>query len=175
VTSSLRLPKSIADDPRAPLLLHALKNANRPLWPGGVLKVREAQLRQDLQDVLRTAHHAGRIARSLEKAEEKLAAEMRGMQMADAKSGIRRGVRISRLLLLTNDGAERFYRQVEALLRRHGQRVVAVRFTCDAEALGTTLYGTGRSARLLMVEHKAAVGAILLRLADQWAHPDVKV
>ena len=77
-------------------------------------------------------------------------------------------MRISRLLVLADDGAERFYRRVEALLRRHGPRLMAVRLGIDAEGLGEMLFGPGRAARLLLIEHKTAVGAILLALADQW-------
>jgi hypothetical protein len=106
--------------------------------------------------------------RSLEKAEQTLAAEERGQQMADRQSGIVRGVRISRLLVLANDGAERFYRRVEALLRQHGPRLIAVRLAIDARGLGEMLFGPGRAARLVLVERKTAVGAILLTLADQW-------
>ena len=89
--------------------------------------------------------------------------------MADQKSGVPRGQRISRLLILANDGAERFYRQVESLLQRHGPRVMAVRLQADAEQLGGLLYGPGRAARLLMIVHKAAVGAALMALADRLA------
>ena len=83
-----------------------------------------------------------------------------------------RGTRISRLLVLTNDGSERFYRQVASLLERHGPRVVAVRLPVDAETLGESLFGKGQAARLVMIEHKAAVGAVLLALAKQWAGLD---
>lgn len=133
------------------------------------MKVPEAQLSDTLRGGLLAVHHAGQVVRGLEKAEQKLATEARGQKMADRQSGVTRGGRISRLLVLTNDGAERFYRQVESLVRRHAPRVIAVRLATDAEGLGEMLYGPGRMARLLLIEHKAAVGAVLLALADQWA------
>jgi hypothetical protein len=174
MTTSLRLPKSIANDPRAAHLRQALTTDTRPLWPGGHLLVRHAAWRHDLQDVLRAAYHSGRIVRSLEKAESKLAAEARGLHMADQKSGVSRGGRLSRLLLVVDDGAERFYRQVERVVARHAPRVMAVRLDVDAAGLGTYLFGRGATARLVMIDHKEAVGAVLLALADQWdpAHSD---
>jgi hypothetical protein len=78
-----------------------------------------------------------------------------------------RGVRISRLLLLADDGADRFYRRVESLLRRHGPRVLALRLDLDAAALGGLLFGPGRRARLLLIEHKDAVCRVLLALAGE--------
>ncbi len=77
-----------------------------------------------------------------------------------------RGVRVSRLLVLADDGAERFYRQVERLLRRYGSRVLAVRLEADADALGELLFGTNGRARLLMLNHKEAVSAFLLAMTD---------
>jgi len=163
-----RLPKTIASDTRAEPLLKILGAAPHRLWPGSTLCIPEAELSDALLEALRAAHRMGRVVRSLEKAQTVLTAEAHGQRLADRKSGTVRGVRISRLLVLTNDGAERFYRQVASLLESHGSRVVAVRLKVAAEILGNALYGKGGAARLLMIEHKAAVGAVLLALADQW-------
>ena len=121
-----------------------------------------------LATALRSAYSASRVVRGMEGAEKTLAAEERGLRIADQQSGATRGARVSRLLILASDGAERFYRQVESLLRRHGPRVLAVRVAVDAEALGALLFGPGRRARLLMLEHKEAVAAVLLAMAGQW-------
>ena len=132
-------------------MLGTLADHSRLLWPGGTVKIPEARLNDALKEVLLAAYHAGQVARSLQKADQRLAAEARGQGMADQKSGVPRGQRISRLLILANDGAERFYRQVESLLQRHGPRVMAIRLHADAEQLGGLLYGPGRAARLLMM------------------------
>jgi len=135
--------------------------------------VPEADLNDTLLVALLAAHRAGRVVRSLEKADVVLTSEAHGQRLADQRKGTIRGTRISRLLMLTNDGAERFYRRVASLLECHGTRVVAVRLTVDAEVLGGALFGKGQTARLLMIEHKEAVGAVLLALADQWACLDI--
>ena len=85
--------------------------------------------------------------------------------MADRQIGVTRGVRVSRLLLLANDGAERFYRNVEAMLHRHGHRVLAILLEIDASGLGELQFGPGSIARLVMLEHKQAVGSALLAMA----------
>jgi hypothetical protein len=77
-------------------------------------------------------------------------------------------VRVSRLLLLANDGAERFYRHIEALLRRHGPRFLAVCLEIDENGLGELLFGPHSTARLLMLEHKQAIGSVLLAMTSQW-------
>lgn len=164
----MRLPREVEADVRAPGLLRGLAASARPLWAGGSVGVPEARLTVELAEALRSAHTAGRVVRGLEGAQRALEAQARGLREADLKTGQVRGERISRLLVLSDDGAERFYRQVESLLRRHGGRVMAVRLDADAARLGGLLFGAGRIARVLMVEHKAAVSAVLLAISPQW-------
>ncbi|MHB8909499.1 MAG: hypothetical protein ACYDAA_11540 [Syntrophales bacterium] len=165
---SLRLPKSVESDPRGARLLSSLTANTRLLWPGSEIATPVAGMTGELTEALRSAYSAGHVVRSIENAERALAAEERGLQMADRQIGVPRGVRISRLLLLADDGAERFYRHIETLLRRHGPRVLAVRLEIDETGLGELLFGPGSVARLLMLEHKQAVGSVLLAMAGQW-------
>ncbi|MDD5206833.1 MAG: hypothetical protein PHS17_15525, partial [Desulfobacterales bacterium] len=123
------------------------------------------KLDHELAEALRSAHNAGRVVRGLESADKKLASEERGLSLADQRANVVRGARVSRLLLLANDGAERFYRHVETLLRRHQPRVLAVLLAVDAAGLGELLYGPDHPVRLLMIEHKEAVCPVLLAMA----------
>jgi hypothetical protein len=163
---SLRLPKLVEAHPRGQQVLHILATQARPLWPETELEVPMATLSSKMASALRSAHNAGHVVRSLESAERMLAAQERGLGLVDRNSGVPRGVRVSRLLVLADDGAERFYRQVERLLRRYGPRVLAVRLDADADALGELLFGTKGRARLLMLNHKEAVSAFLLAMTD---------
>ncbi len=167
---TLRLPKSVESDPRGPQLLSNLTTHARPLREGSEIAIPVVGMTRELAEALRSAYSAGQVVRSLENAERKLAAEERGLQMADRQSGSPRGVRVSRLLLIADDGSERFYRQIETLLLRHGPRVLAVRLEIDEQGLGELLYGPGQVARLLMLEHKQAVGSVLLAIAEIWGH-----
>jgi hypothetical protein len=162
----MRLPRLVEADPRGPDVLRRLSTHTMPLWSAGV-EVPTVELNPDLAEVLRSAERAGQVIRGLESAERALAAEEQGLRLAQGDSHRRAHVRISRLLVLADDGAERFYRHVETLLRRHGPRVLAVRLNVDARALGELVFGPGRRVRLLMVVHKEAVGAMLLAMAGQ--------
>ena len=165
----LVLPRLVEADPRGARLLLDLAAHTQPLWAGSEVRIPVAAMSDALATALRSAYSASRVVRGMEGAEKTLAAEERGLRIADQQSGATRGARVSRLLILASDGAERFYRQVESLLRRHGPRVLAVRVAVDAEALGALLFGPGRRARLLMLEHKEAVAAVLLAMAGQWS------
>lgn len=158
----MRLPRLVEADPRGPEVLRSLSAHPRPLWSAGV-DVPTLELSSELAEALASAERSGRVIRGLEGAEGALAAEERGLRAAQGAG--RPDVRISRLLLLADDGSERFYRHVETLLRRHGPRVLAIRLDADAHALGERLFGPGRLARLLMIVHKEAVSTILLAMA----------
>ncbi|MCE5273515.1 MAG: hypothetical protein ABFD70_03225 [Syntrophaceae bacterium] len=164
-TEVLRLPRLVESDPRGQKILGMLTTHTRLLWPDGTVEVPVAVLNPELEASLRNAYRAGRVVRGLENAEKRLALEQQGLSLADRKSAVERGVRVSRLLLLADDGAERFYRNVESLLRRHGPRILAVRLDVNAATLGELLFGPGRLARLLMLEHKDAVTEVLLSMA----------
>jgi hypothetical protein len=160
----IRLPKAVERDPRAAQLLRILSSDTRPLWSGAEVEVPQVELRPVLAAALRGARSAGMLARGLETADRILAAEERGLRLADGRSNAVRGVRISRLLLVADDGAERFYRHVERLLIRHAPRIYAIRLAVDADTLGGLLFGPGHPVRLVMVEHKDAVSEVLLAL-----------
>ena len=163
---ALRLPKLVEADPRGPHLLQHLTAQARPLWRRSEMEIPVVMLNAGLAEALKGVHAGGRVMRSLESAEQALATEERGLRMADRRAGAPRGVRVSRLILLANDGAERFYRNVETLLSRHGARILAVRLEIDAAGLGELLFGPGRMARLVMLTHKKAVGSVLLAMTE---------
>lgn len=161
---TLRLPKLVEADPRAQELLRILSAHARLLWSEGTIQVPMVAFSPALAEALRTAHRAGQLVRSLEGAERRLSAEDRGLGLVDQQTGVLRGARVSRLLVLADDGTERFYRQVEKLLRKQGPRVLALRLGVKAETLGQMLFGPGRRAVLLLLDHKEAVSAVLLAL-----------
>jgi hypothetical protein len=163
---TLPLPKSVEADPRRRELLRILTAHAGLLWPEGKIQVPMVAFSPALAEALRSAHRAGQLVRSLEGAERRLAAENRGLGLVDQQSGVLRGTRVSRLLVLADDGTERFYRQVEKLLRQQGSRVLALRLDVKAETLGQMLFGPGRRAVLLLLDHKEAVSAVLLALVE---------
>lgn len=163
------LPKLVESDPRGAALRQRLIDHAQPIRPGSNVSVPVAQF-AGLESVLQSAHRAGRVVRGLETAARALAAEDRGLRMVDQRSGVPRGGRVSRLLLLASDGTGGFYRQVENLLGRHAPRVLAIRLDVDAAGLGAPLFGVGRTTRLLMIQHKEAVAEVLFAVGEQFGN-----
>lgn len=162
-----RLPRGLEDELDTEHLATELAARARPLWRGGSAFACEAALTPSLQAALTSAFSSGRIIRGLESAKHALGGEQRGLSQVDRKTGVERGGRVSRLLVLSDDGSERFYREVESLMRQHAPRVLALRLSVDQLALGQPLFGADAPARLLMVSHKVAVSSALLALAEQ--------
>lgn len=166
---SMRLPKLVESDPRGVDLLQKLIARARPIRAESEISVPEAKL-DGIKSALKSAHRAGRVVRGLKTAEQILASEEHGMQLVDESSGVTRGDRVSRLLLLANDGSDGFYRKVENLLKRHAPRVLAIRLDVNAANLGAPLFGTGHTTRLMMIQHKDAVAALLFCFAEQFGN-----
>lgn len=162
--SAPRLPKLVEADARAPQVTRALAAQTAPLWARSALRVAQVPSTPALTAALQRAARAEQLVRGLEGAARTLDAEARGQRIADEKSGTPRGARMSRLLLLADDGAERFYRDAEALLRRHGDRVLALRVSLDGAAFGALLFGADAPTRAALVEHKDAVADVLFAL-----------
>src|SRR5262245_15672681 len=110
-----RLPRAVELDPRAGAVQAALRVAAAPLWPGAQEEVPVVAASPALRAALQAARVAGQLERGLESITASLDAEARGLRAA----GMDQVARISRLVLVSDDGSERFYRQVAALLRAH--------------------------------------------------------
>jgi hypothetical protein len=114
-----------------------------------------------LASVLEQARDEGSLVRGLELIEKTLEREARGLRIADARSETSRGVRVSRLVLVANDGTERFYRQAERLLSAQGPRLLAIRVDADSARFASLVSEATGVVRALMLEHKELVASLL--------------
>jgi hypothetical protein len=168
---SLRLPKSLDDLPQLPALRARLSSCCRKLWEGGAVQVPVVSWSEPLASALASAQRERHLLQGIEQAERTLDREAHGLSIADARSATERGSRVSRLLLTSNDGTERFYRQVERLLRTQGPRLLALRLDVDSRQLSAVMGDPDGLARALLVEHKTSVARVLLALCESGAAP----
>ncbi len=114
-----------------------------------------------LAEAIQRACMRRRIRVGLEAIAEKLTAEEKGLaRMSDERSAFP-GQRISRLILFSRDGAERLYRHMETLLVSHAPRLMGCRVDVDAVTLGNLVTGRGGRIKVILVEHKQEVAAVL--------------
>lgn len=125
-------------------------------------------LSRPLARALFDARRARQLERGLEGAETRLAAEEAGIDRVTARPAgmcpTRPGRRISRLLLVSDDGSERFYRTVQKVRDRYSKRLEVLVLEADESGLGETAYGSGRRARALLLTHKEAMIRFLTAL-----------
>jgi hypothetical protein len=137
----------------------------------GLPRIARHPLSRRVEGGIFDARRSRQLARGLDGAETLLAAEEAGLKKAAGSQVGSNGVRISRLLLVSGDGSERFYRQVERLHERFANRLEVLLLDCEEEALGAAAFGPGRRARALLIHHKNSV-VRLLSLLDLGGGPE---
>ena len=158
------LPREIETDPDHEAIRTRLAATVRRLWRGGQAMVPLLPLRAAAASALGAAHRDGHLVLGLERAEEALAAEARGLALVARRGGPAQGARVSRLLLLSDDGAERLYRHAERLAVTHAPRVLIVMLAADARTLGRVTTAREAAVKVVLVQHKQAVAALLRAL-----------
>ena len=159
-----RLPKVLEAHTRAADLSAFV--ARHSLASDGDTNSPPVPLGDGLCDALRRANRSRRLVRGIDEAEKVLAAERHGQNLADQRSGTERGVRLSRVAFVSDDGSAGFYRQVGKLLARDPGKLLVIKVDGDAQALGEAIYGPAKRARLVLVNHKDAVAEALLAALD---------
>jgi hypothetical protein len=94
--------------------------------------------------------------RDVEKALEN---ELHGLQNVNNKSD-----RVSRLLIVTNDGSPRFYRQLEFLHKKQGGRVLICRLDVDSLLMGNILELKDKQVKAVLLNRKESVVNVLKSL-----------
>jgi hypothetical protein len=162
----LRLPKAMENDPKGAAVHAALRAQARKLWEGSRLVVPTARWSRSVEKALEVAQREHRLVRGLEQIEKVLEREAHGQSMADARSATPRGSRVSRLMLVSNDGTERFYRQVERLVVEQSPRLLAILLDADSSQFAASVPEAAGVLRAIMVEHKELVASVLIALYE---------
>ena len=159
------LPREIEADPGHEAIRARLAAPDRLLWRGGQVRVPVLPLRAAAAAALAAAAGAGHLVLGFERVAKALAAETRGLVLVARRGGSTRRARISRLLLLSDDGADRLYRHAEALMVAHAPRVLVTVLAADAAALGRATTARDATVKVVLVQHKQAVAALMRALA----------
>jgi hypothetical protein len=162
--SAAALPRTIECDAGHDAIRARLSAGTRRLWSGGGATVPVLPFGPALADALGVAGRNGQLVLGLERVEETLEAEARGLALTARRSGAAPSTRVSRLLLVTNDGAERLYRHAERLAVAHAPRVLVAMLGVDAATIGRASTGRKALVKVVLVRHKLAVAALLRAL-----------
>jgi hypothetical protein len=163
--SDARFPRQLTADGSDEALRGLLTSRTVLLWPGGSIDVPVITLTEPLGKALTHAMAQGRLRFGFEKVLERLDEERAGIDNVREQTEGAYGERISRLILFSRDGAERFYRHVESLLRAHSPRLLGCLLEADGATLGRLVTGREKLVKIIMAEHKDAVSEILRSIA----------
>ncbi len=159
--SDVQFPRQLEADGNAGAIRQALMASTVKLWPGGHLDVSVITMRDPLKKALQKAKLRGQIRCGFEAISDKLESERKGIANVRKRHSAPYGDRVSRLLLFSNDGAERLYRHIEHLLLAHAPRLLGCLLNIDGIALGNIIAGKDRQIKIVMAEHKEAVSDTL--------------
>ena len=158
-------PREIEADPCVTALRARLDADAAPLWARGTTLAPTVHGGDALLRALEHAARDGALVLGLEAATAALDAEEAGLAALASRDKKARPVRVSRVLLLASDGAERFYRAAESLTRAHATRLLTCRLDVAAETLGQHVLGRPASVKAVLVQRKGTVSAVLRAIA----------
>jgi hypothetical protein len=162
----LRLPKNTVKHPLVGTIEAAFTKKIAPLRPQGTALVSYWSLDDSLSQALKEAGIAAGFVQGLDQVERLLDKEAKGILLLRQKTGQPEVSRLSRLLFLSNDGSERFYRKVETILKAHGTRTWAVVLDINAEALGKLTLPLGTPVKALLLADRKALELFLASLGS---------
>jgi len=162
----MRFPRQLEADSSAEIIRGELMARTSRLWTGGSIDVPVISLSEPMKTALKQARLQGRVRFGFEPILQKLAGEKKGITNVREQTDAPYGDRISRLLLFSNDGAERFYRHIEQVLEAHAPRLLGCLLDIDGAALGELFTGKGGVIKIIMAEHKDVVSEVLCALVS---------
>jgi hypothetical protein len=168
-----RLPRKIEALPECEALKDLLSQHRRLLWENGTVEVPSVYWSAELEQALVRALGFKQLERGLERIEQVLGYEKKGLVALQEKQGAPSANRVSRVLLIANDGAERFYRACESALLHHQDRVLGLLLDINSTELGHKLYGPEKSVKALLVSDKEASVHVLLSLLGRPSTPRI--
>ncbi len=165
--SDMRLPRQLEADGSAEKIREALSARKTKLWPEGKMEVFVLNVSESLIGAMKKARMQRRVRFGFDDIMDKLASEKKGIDEMLHKTKSPQNERISRLLLFSNDGAERLYRHIEQTLTEHHLRILGCQLDVDGKKLGQLITGSSAGIKVILVEHKDAVSDVLRAIAGQ--------
>jgi hypothetical protein len=155
----MKLPKQLDKEGIEADVLDALTRSTILLSETSDLSVPLLVLSQELRKHIFYAKSIGELIIGFDEIEKELANELQGLAKVGGVSD-----RISRLLIVTNDGSDRFYKELSFLSKRHGARLLICQLDINSMAMGDVLGLKGRGVKAVMVNRKKSLLNVLKSL-----------
>ncbi|KAB8037087.1 hypothetical protein GCL60_14755 [Silvanigrella paludirubra] len=157
----LKLPRLLETETENQLLFHTMQKSFQTFSPEGTIKVPCIELNDNLIQALAFARRCGSLRGGLESIETLLQTEEAGLVSMRSRQKSKDPNRISRVLIFSNDGSDRFYRHCETLLAKYKSRVFGIKINADSVLLGKSFFGKEKAVKAMLVSRKDAVIKVL--------------
>ncbi len=136
---NIRLPKDLESTPEGEEIWNRLFAETTPLWSASSNEVPIVAMHERLQQSLFYARKAGHVLRSYDQIVIELEQGQRGLDSLEKKTGQAPSNRVSRVVFVTKDGADRLYRRCDELLDLYGNRILLCQLDLSSDELGSIL------------------------------------
>ena len=155
----MKLPKQLEKEKVESDVRAVLEKESIELCSDSIIYIPVLKLTPELGKQIFYAKFLGELILGYRNVEKTLENELHGLQNVNNKSD-----RVSRLLIVTNDGSPRFYRQLEFLHKKQGGRVWICRLDVDSLLMGNILELKDKQVKAVLLNRKESVVNVLKSL-----------
>jgi len=155
----MKLPKQLEKEKVDSDVRAVLEKESIELCSDSIIYIPVLKLTPELGKQIFYAKFLGELIIGYSDVEKALENELYGLQNVNNKSD-----RVSRLLIVTNDGSPRFYRQLEFLHKKQGGRVLICRLDVDSSLMGNILELKDKQVKAVLLNRKDSVVNVLKSL-----------
>lgn len=159
--ADMHFPRQLEADDSAGKIRQALLARTLKLSDEDPIVVPVLSMEESLKKALAKARLQRRVRIGYDDVMDKLAAEKKGLDELRRKTAELQNERISRLLLFSNDCAQRLCHDIGLILMSHKPRILGCQLDIDGDALGKLITGRSGIIKVILIEHKDAVSDIL--------------
>jgi hypothetical protein len=155
----MKLPKQLGKEDLEEGVQAVLENESIELCSDSNIYIPVLKLNPELRKQIFYAKFQGELIVGSRDIEKSLKNELHGLKKVNNLSD-----RVSRVLLVTNDGSPRFYRQLEFLHKEQGGRVLICRLDIDSVLMGNILELKEKQVKAVLLNRKESVVNVLKSL-----------
>jgi len=155
----MKLPKQLGKEDLEEGVQAVLENESIELCSDSNIYIPVLKLNPELRKQIFYAKFQDELIVGSRDIEKFLKNELHGLKKVNNLSD-----RVSRVLLVTNDGSPRFYRQLEFLHKEQGGRVLICRLDIDSVLMGNILELKEKQVKAVLLNRKESVVNVLKSL-----------
>jgi hypothetical protein len=128
-------------------------------------QIPEIELTEELAKALTFARRIGKLRGGFENIELLLKRENNGFDSLRKRGLLSENQNVSRILFMTNDGSERFYKNCLSCADFSSPRVLPLKLKCTSAVLGGNYFGKDVQVKCVLTETREVLNRILTALA----------